>query len=149
MSFKPVDLGVLNRLAASLTFTAFPTLTVTSESLAKRAIALAPEGDATKFLEVLTGVVPSPEPFQMVTITVNLVRTLSICSDYQAQLQSNTLLGKCTVRPDINPGTGGLQPFDVYNTSLMTFREMEFAGEEAAFVVTLRGAWYINQLLWV
>lgn len=148
MSFKPIDLGALNRLSASVTFVNFPELTVTAESLAKQAIKLAPEGDATKFLEVLTGIVPSPEPYQLLTVTIHLVKTLSICADYQSQFQANTLVGKCTVRPDIQPGTGGLKPFDVLGTALMTPREMSFDGEDPAFVVTLRGYWYVNQDLW-
>lgn len=148
MAFKPIDLGSLNRLSASVTFDDFPELTVTAEVLAKQAIRLAPEGDATKFLEVLTGVVDSPEPFQLLTLTIHMVKTLSICADYFAQFQASTKLGKATVRPDLNPGQGGLPPFDMYNTSLMTPREMDFSGEDPAFVVTLRGTWNVNQDLW-
>lgn len=148
MAFRPIDLGVLNRLHASVTFSDFAPLTVTSESLAKRAIALSPEGDATKFIEVLTGAVPSPEPFQMLTLRIHLVKTLSICADYQTQFKASTLLGKCTVRPDTSIGTDGLQPFDVFNTALMTMGEMDFSGEDASFVVVLRGYWYVNQDLW-
>lgn len=148
MGFSPIDLGVLSRLSASVTFSDHPELTVTAASLAKRMINVAPEGDATKFLEVATGAVPSPEPFQMVTIRIHLVKTLSICADYQNQFNQSTLIGKATVRPDLTIGKGGLGPFDVVKTALMTMGEMEFNGEDPAFVVVLRGYWYVNTQMW-
>jgi hypothetical protein len=145
---QAISLGTLNRLAASVVIGSNPLLTVTSPFLAKQAIRIAPEGDATKFIEVLTGTVPSPEPYQLVTVTIALVKTLPLCALYQAQFQTNTLLGKVTVRPDVSRGSGGLQPFDILNAGLLTAREMDFSGEDAAFVVTMRGVWNVNSSLW-
>lgn len=143
-----VNLGILNRLSASVSVPSFPALSVTAPFLAKQAIRLAPEGDATKFLEVLTGVVPSPEPYQMITVRMALVKTLPLCALYQAQFQQNTLIGNITVRPDVSRGSGGLQPFDVLNAAIMSYGEMDFSGEDPAFVVTLRGSWQVNNAMW-
>lgn len=148
MASPNVNLGQLNRLSASVTWRSNPTLNVTPPYLAKGAIRLAPDGDATKFIEVLTGVVPSPEPYQMITITINLVKTTALAAAYQSQFQLNTLLGNGTVRPDIQRGTGGLQPFDIYDCGLMTPRELDFSGEDANFPVVVRGYWSINSSLY-
>jgi len=143
-----INLGVINRLAGSVSVPSFPALSVTAAFLAKQAIRLAPEGDATKFLEVLTGVIPSPEPYQMLTVRIALVKTLPLCALYQAQFQQNTLIGNITIRPDISRGSGGLQPFDIQNAAIMGYGEMDFSGEDPAFVVNLRGSWQVNAALW-
>lgn len=142
------NLGVINRLAASVSVPSYPALSVTPPFLAKQAIRLAPEGDATKFLEVLTGVVPSPEPYQLITVRIALVKTLPLCALYQTQFQQNTLIGNITVRPDVSRGSGGLQPFDIQNAAIMGYGEMDFSGEDPAFQVTLRGSWFVNAQLW-
>ena len=145
---QPLNLGVINRLAASVTVASNALLTVTPPFLAKPSIRLAPEGDVTKFLEVLTGAVPSPEPYQLMTVTIALVKTLPLCAVYQAQFQTNSLIGTVTIRPDVSRGSGGLQPFILYNCGLMTAREMDFGGDSADFGVVIRGTWYVNSALW-
>lgn len=145
---QPLNLGVINKLAASVTVASNPLLTVTPPFLAKPSIRLAPEGDITKFLDVLTGAVPSVEPYQLMTATIALVKTLPLCALYQAQFQTNSILGTVTIRPDVSRGSGGLQPFILYNCALMSPREMDFGGDDPAFTVTIKGTWQVNSALW-
>lgn len=148
MANLPTNLGQINLLAASVTFPNNTALNVTAQCLAKQGIRLAPEGDVTKFLEVLTGAVPSPQPYQMMTVTIALVKTLPLAAVFQSQFQSNAVVGGFTVRPDVQRGTGGLQPFKVINGSLMTMGEMDFGGGDAAYVVMAKGYWQVNAALW-
>lgn len=143
-----INPGSLNRLAASVSVPSNPLLSVTPSFLAKQGIRVTVEGDATKFLEVLTGAVQSPEPYQMLTVRIALVKTLPLVAAYQVQFQQNTNLGNLTVRPDVSRGSGGLQPFDVLNAALMSPGEMDFSGEDPAWTVTIRGMWYVNNQLW-
>ncbi|HXS13676.1 MAG TPA: hypothetical protein VN734_13290 [Acidobacteriaceae bacterium] len=145
---QAINLGVINRLAASVTVSSNLLLTVTPPFLTKQGIRLAPDGDATKFIEVMTGVVPSPEPYIMMTARIGVVKTMPLAAAYQTQFLTNTLLGNVTIRPDVSRGSGGLQPFVLNNAALMSMPDMDFSGENAEFVVSIRGSWYINSALW-
>lgn len=148
MANLPLNPGFLNLLASSVTIQSYPALNVTAAYLAKRSIRLAPEGDVTKYIDVLTSAVPSPQPYLMMTATMALVKTLPLAAAYQAQYQTSVYLGNVTIRPDISRGSGGLQPFVLTNASLMTPGEMAYGGEEADFMVPIKGLWLINQALW-
>lgn len=147
-TLSPLNLGQLNRLAASVTVQSNALLTVTPPFLADGALRLAPEGNFTDFIEVLTGLVPSPVPFIALTVHVPLLKTLPLCALYQAQFQTNTLIGNVTVRPDVSRGSGGLQPFDVQNVGLLGFSELDLGGKQASFVVSMKGTWYANSSMW-
>lgn len=148
MPLGPISLGVVNRLAASVTIPLYTSLSVTAQFLAKPGIRLAPEGDTTKFIEMMTGVVPSPEPYVLMTATIALAKTLSVSAAYQAQMQLSTILGQVTIRPDVTRGSGGLQPFVLQDAALMRAENMDFGGDSAEFGVVIRGSWYINSALW-
>jgi hypothetical protein len=148
MANLPTSQGYLNLLASSVTIQNYPALNVTAAYLAKRSIRLAPEGDTTKYIEVLTGAVPSPQPYLMMTATMALTKTLSLAAAYQSQYQSSVYLGTVTIRPDVSRGSGGLQPFVLQNASLMTPGEMDFGGNEADFMVPIKGYWQISSQLW-
>ena len=75
--------GTLNRLAGSVIWTNFPSLTVTSSFLMPNGITLAFEGVTTEVIKTMTGIVPSPEPYQMVTITLNLLKTQVLANLYE------------------------------------------------------------------
>jgi hypothetical protein len=146
MSFNPLaPLGSLNRLIASVTWPQFPQLNITPSFLGREAISLAFEGDATLFLPQLTGTVTSPEPYQRVTLTINLVRTQGIAALYEAQRQANSPLGPGVVRPD----SSALPPYPLINCGILNVRELRFSGEDAGYVVSIGGYMLINASLWV
>jgi hypothetical protein len=140
-----VSQGVLNRLRASITFQDHSELNVTPPFLARGMIRFAREGAATAFIPTATGTVTSGEPFLMVTIGLELLKTQSLASAFESQLQDNSVLGKCTVRPDVSTG---LAPFDVYNTAIETPGEMTFDGSSPVYPLTLRGYMLANNSLW-
>lgn len=146
MSNPLVSLGSLNRLVASVTYQNFPSLNVTPSFLGRDAIRLALDGDAVRFLPVLAGLVPSPEPYQGVTLTLNLLKTQTLAALYKSQQESQCLVGNCVVRPDV---ATTLPPYDLINMAIETVRELSFSGEDASFTVTLRGYYLVNAQLWV
>lgn len=139
-----VQYGSLNRLKASVSWPNFPALNVTASFLNREGIRLALDGEATRFLPALAGAVTSPEPIQMCTLTINLLKTQPLAAQYKAQFESNTLLGPCVVRPD----SIALPPYDLNNMGLEGVRELAFSGEDAGFAVTIRGYYLINSQLW-
>lgn len=146
MSFNPLyPQGVLNRLVASVTWPLFPQLNVTPSFLNREAIRLAFEGEATRTLPTLTGTVQSPEPYQMVSLTINLLKTQGLAALYEVQFALSTVLGPCVVRPDSTT----LPTFDLFNVALQNVRELSFAGEDAGYAVTASGYVLRNSALWV
>lgn len=137
-----VQQGSLNRLVASVSWQQFPALNVTPPFLNREAIRLALDGNATVFLPTVTGAVTSPEPYMMVTLTINLLKTQSLSALYKAQMETNTLLGVCVVRPDVV--SGGLPPYDLLNMAIEGVREQDYSGGDAGWAVTCRGYYAIN-----
>lgn len=140
-----VDQGVLNRLVASVSFTDFPALNVTPSFLGKEAITMALEGDIVTYIPTMTGGVTSPEPYQLVSVTIHLLKTQSLAAAFKSQIESSALLGACVVRPD----TKILPPYDLVNCSIYSGpRELNFAGMDAGWVIMIRGYYEINADLW-
>jgi hypothetical protein len=136
--------GTLNRLRGSVVWTGFPTLNVTAPYLNKEGIRLALDGEATVFLPSITGAVISPEPYQMITLTMNILKSNGLAALYQAQMQASTPLGNGTVITD----TTSLPVFPIINCAIEGVRELSFAGEDAGFAVIVRGYWIVNNNLW-
>jgi hypothetical protein len=136
--------GTLNRLRGSVVWTSLPVLNVTAPYLNKEGIRLALDGEATVFIPTITGAVTSPEPYQMITLTANVLKTNGLAAQYQAQMQASTLLGNGTVITD----TSALPAFPVVNCAIEGVRELSFAGEDAGFAVVMRGYWIVNNDLW-
>ena len=137
--------GTVNRLRANIVFPNFPGLNITPSYLGREAIRIAPSGVVTTSLPTLTGRVTSPEPYQMLTITVHLLRSQSFADEWKQQIESvSSLLGDFTVRPD----AATLSPYYVNNGSIDNWDPLAFAGGDAGFTITLSGTYNINAALW-
>lgn len=146
MADPRVPQGNLNRLRASVIWATFPALNVTPSFLGQGGIGLSFDGDATARLPQMTGIVNSPEPFQGVTLTINLIKSQSLSQQYEEKRLTDSLMGDCTVRPDVS--SGGLGPFELLNMSIANVAALSFSGAEAGYVVTLGGYYLINSDLW-
>jgi hypothetical protein len=140
MAFQFIPPGVLNRLRASVIFSDFPELNVTSNFLTTEGIRLALEGNATDMLPAMVSLVSSPAPYLAASITMSIVRSSTLASLYKLQFEDTTLMGLGTIIPD----TDVLNPYIINNVCLENVREMAFAGMEAAMVVTARGYYNVN-----
>lgn len=138
--------GTLNRLKASVNWNDFPELNVTPPFLGKEMLRLAFEGKATSFIPTTTGAVTSPEPYQKATLTMHLLKTQALAPQYKAQLEFNSLLGDCTVWPDVQTGTG-LDNYQIVNCAIEDIREIAFDGVDAGYVVVIGGYYQINAAL--
>jgi len=140
MAFQFTPPGVLNRLRASVTYSSFPQLNVTSGFLTTEGIRLALEGNATDLLPAMVSLVSSPAPYLAASVTMSIVRSSSLAQLYKLQIEDDTLMGLVTIFPD----TDVLNPFVLNNVALESVREMAMAGLEAAMVVTARGYYNVN-----
>jgi hypothetical protein len=140
MAFQFTPPGVLNRLRASVVWSDFPELNVTSGFLTTEGIRLALEGNATDLLPAMVSLVSSPAPYLSASITMSIVRSASLANLFKLQFEDTTLMGIATIWPD----TDVIPVFTIHNVALESMREMAFAGMEAAMVVTARGYYNVN-----
>jgi hypothetical protein len=139
-----VPLGNLNRLIASVTFATNTSLNVTAPYLGREGISLRFSDPATTPIKVMVGVVPSPEPYQTVAVMMHLVKTLALANSFKTAIETNTLLGDVTIRPD---EVGGIGPYSISNSWIENVEALRFDGTDAGWSVTIGGIYYINSNL--
>lgn len=138
-----VPQGSLSRIIASVVWSSFPQLNVTAPFLGKAGISLAFEGVITTFIDTMTGGVKSPEPYQRANLTMNLLKTQPLAAAYKAQLETLASLGNGVVRPD----TTALGVYPLTNCAIENVETLRFNGEDAGWVVTVKGYYNINAAL--
>ena len=144
MSNPILDQGMLNRIRGSVSFVNFPSLNVTAPYLGREGIRLALEGGATAQLPTMTGIVQSPEPYQMVTVTMALIKSQAFADQYKQQFETQTQLGDMTVRPDSTV----LGAYGLTNAALEAVEGLDFSGNSPNFTVRIRATYIINAVLW-
>lgn len=145
MANPNIQQGTLNRLLASVVCTTNPQLSVISGFLAKEGISIAFEGDTSQLIQTMTGGVTSPEPYVFANVTIHLLRSQAIASLYKTQIETNTSIGAIVVIPD----SVTLIPYQLQNCILQNVQEMTFDGNNAGFIVKIRGVYQINSSLFV
>ena len=133
--------GVLNRLRGSVIWANFPQLNVTASFLGPSGIRLALDGESVVYLPTLTGAVTSPEPYMLIGMTLDLLKTQSLSDAFKQQMESDSLLGNCTVRPD----AATLSPYSLINCAIKSVLEMTFSGTTPSYNVTIGGYYLVNQ----
>lgn len=139
-----ISQGTLNRLRGSVQIPLSPQLNVTAPYLGDAGISLSLDGDTTAMLPALTGVVTSPEPYQMATVSIALLKTNGLADLYKDRIEVDSLIGDIIVSPD----TTAMKDYIFTNCSIQSVREMSFAGKDAVMMVTLQGTYNINANLW-
>lgn len=145
MSTNPqVPQGTINRLRGSIEFPSNAGLNITAAFLTKKGISATFEGETTQFLDTMTGAAISPEPYQYVTLSVNLVRSVALAQSYKALIENQSLIGAATFRSD----TSSMRSFHLNQVSILSVDDFPVNGESADWGIKLRGIWLINSSLW-
>lgn len=138
-----VPQGTLNKLRGSVSVIDLPQLNVTSSFLGDDGISLSFEGDASAYLGTMTGAVPSPNPYQMATVTLHLLKTQVMSSQWKAQMESDTSIGDVSITTDAST----LDGYYLSNCTIKGVQELTFAGKTPDYTVTVQGIYYINASL--
>ena len=141
-----VNQGIINRLVASVTWNTNPSLNITAPFLGREGIRLAREGAAVVYLPTMTGAVLSTEPYMMIRMTCNLLKTQSLGAAYKSQMEIDAVLGDGQVRPDV--AVGGISLFQLTNCSIADTPELDFSGGSPLYPVIISGYYNINQSYW-
>lgn len=139
-----VRLGVLNRLRATVVFAGNPQLNITASYLGRAGLRLGFIGNLTVLIDAMTGVVTSPEPYLQFTLTCHLLKSQGFTNAWKSQIESSTLLGDLTVRPDATT----LAPYQLSNGSIVNQDELDFSGASPDFTIRIGGTYQVNSSLW-
>jgi hypothetical protein len=142
-----VPQGNLNRVIAAVYWNDLPSLNVTAFYTGKGGISLSFDGEATTFINTMTGQVQSPEPYQPILLTLNLLKAQPLAALYETQRQTTTFIGDGQAYPDVSQSSGGIPIYQINNCAIRNIRELNFSGEDASYVVTVGGYYLINSAL--
>lgn len=135
--------GTLNRLRGSVVVTDAPELTVTAPYLGKEGISISLEGETTLYLPTMTGAVTSAEPYQMVTITMHLLKTQFVADQYKQRAETLSTIGNVTVRTDAST----LGNYEFINCAIKNPSSLAFNGQSADYMVQIAGYYPLNSSL--
>lgn len=144
MANPQVQQGTLNRLRASVVYAGFAALNITAAYLAREGISMAFDNDAGLLIGTMTGGVTSPEPYQMATVTIHMLKTQALSNAYKAQFETLVNVGDFQVIPD----AATLDNYQLSNGILQGVQEMTLDGNQPGFVVRLKGIYFTNASLY-
>lgn len=139
-----IQQGTLNRIRGSMTIPLFPKLNVTAPFLSPEGINLTPEGDLVDTIPTMTGTVPSPNPYQMFTVEVALLKSQNFSDLYKQKIAVDAYVGDVFVRPD----TTTMSPWQIQNCSIVNAAPGRLNGTNVAYLITIRGYWQVNSSLY-
>lgn len=139
-----VPQGTLNRVRVHVVVPSFASLNVTSSNMGRSFAKLSFEGPFVEQIGTGTGVVNSPEPYVMATITMNILRTQAIASAWKAQAQATSVLGNVVIHSD----TSAFPAITLANTSIRDIDPGAYDGTDPVVRIDLRGTYYVNNNLW-
>jgi hypothetical protein len=141
----PIQPGNLNRLRANVLVPSNSALNITKAYLGIPGIRISPQNPTAEALRTMTGTAISEEPYQIVTVTAAIVKSIGLSAAYIAQLQQTATIGDITVSGD----TSVLPLFTFNNAVITNWSELLFNGTQADFNIEFQGIYYINNDLWV
>lgn len=136
--------GTLNRLRGSMSFPSYPGLNITAPFLGRDGIRLSFDGQTTMTYGTMSGTIQSPEPYQMATATVHLLKTNGLAQAFENQRLLNSVIGPATIVTD----TPSLGAYNLNNCAIANVRELSFSGTDPVYAVTITGYYGINNTLW-
>lgn len=136
--------GSLNRIRGSINFVDNTELNITAPYLGKEGINISFDGDQTLAIPTMTGLVTSPEPYQIMTLTAHLLRTQSLSNIWYSFIQQTTLCGDFVVTTD----SIAFPTIYVNNGFIKTTAAMLANGTAADYTVELGGYILLNNQLW-
>lgn len=141
MANPQINLGNLNKIRASVIVTDFQALNVTAPYLGKNGVSVNYSSDAAAYIQTMAGAVPSPEPYLLVAVTMDVLKTTGTYQRYKNQIKNLSLIGEIRVIPD-NIATDDIT---ISNCVITNIGELPFNGTAAECRITVMGVEYINQ----
>lgn len=135
-----INQGTINRLRGSVSFVDLPDLNVTPAYLGKEMISVNPQGEITHQIPSATGVVTSPEPYQIVEAAIHVLRTNGLGERFKKRWEKLSTLGDAVIRSD----SSEFSDYNLTNVSIKSVDPIKQNGEDAGVMIHLQGAYQVN-----
>jgi len=136
--------GNLNRIRGTVLVPGNTGLSITAPYLGKEGIVIAPQTAVVTQFQGMTTIVNSEEPYQIVNVTANIMKSLALSAAYISQIQKSPTIGTITITPD----TGTMAPFTLYNVAITNWAQISMAGTQPDFAITFSGQFNTSNDLW-
>lgn len=138
-----VNQGTLNRALVSVSVIRFPELNVTTGFFGTKVARITFDGDASDYLATLSGAVPSPRLYQIVSCMMYLNKSQFLASSWEQQRLTNAIIGDVNIVTD----SPVLPPYYLLNCTLVNISELDLTGESNDYPVMIKGTYPINSSL--
>jgi len=135
-----VPQGILNKVRGAINFATNQALNITAPFLGRDGISMGFEGKSATKIPTMTGTVVSPEVYQLVTLTVHLLKTQALAAAFKAQIELNCAVGDLTVKGDATT----LPDYVLHNAVILGNAELMFAGTNPDFTIQIQGDYNVN-----
>jgi hypothetical protein len=136
--------GNLNRVRANLVFPENTTLNIPAQFQAKEGLVVIPQTPVVTQMQGMTTVINSEEPYQLVQVSISVIKSLAISATWISQIQNGPTVGTMTVYPD----TSAMAPFTFYNCAITNWNQISMAGLQPDFTIILQGQFNTSNDLW-
>lgn len=136
--------GNLNRVRANVVVPGNTALNVPAQFQAKEGLVIAPQTAVVTQMQGLTTIVNSEEPYQLVQISIAVLKSIAISAAWIAQIQNSPTLGTVVLYPD----TDQMAPFTLYNAAITNWNQISMAGLQADFTLMITGQFNTSADLW-
>ncbi|HQT68621.1 MAG TPA: hypothetical protein PLC74_13570 [Acetobacteraceae bacterium] len=137
--------GTLNRVRVHVVIPSYPALNVIPGNMGTSFARVSFSGPFVEQIPTATGIVNSPEPYVMASVTFGILRTQSLANAWLLQIQATGVLGNVDVYSD----TAAFPNITVTDTSVVDYDPGAFDGKDPIVGLTLRGVYYPNNNLWL
>ena len=135
--------GTLNRALTSVSVIDYPELNVTSGFFGTKVARITFEGDTSDYIGTLTGAVPSPRLYQVVTVMMYLNKSQGLASLWEQQRLYDAAIGDLNIVTD----SPALPDYYISNCILQNISDLEMDGSSNDYPVTLKGVYLVNASL--
>lgn len=135
--------GTLNRALTSVSVITHPELNVTSGFFGTKVATINFEGDASDYIATLTGAVPSPRLFQVITCQMYLNKSQFLAGLWEQQRLTNSIIGDVVIVTD----SPLLPKYYMTNCILQNVSNLDLTGESNDYPVMLKGIYPVNSTL--
>ena len=136
--------GTLNRIRCHVVVPSFTELNITSSYMTKNFATISFDDNFTDQIPTATGVVNSPAPYTMASLSVGLIRTQSLAQSWLAQSQATSILGEVVIHSD----TAAWPAITISQASILHIQPGPFDGMDPTVQLSIRGVYYLNNDLW-
>lgn len=138
-----ISQGTLNRALTSVSVIDNPELNVTSGFFGTKVAQISFEGDASDYIATLTGAVPSPRLFQVITCQMYLNKSQFLASMWEQQRLINSVIGDVIIVTD----SPLLPQYYMQNCVLQNVSSLDLTGESNDYPVMIKGVYPVNASL--